>query len=295
MTALSWDNTGERTYETGVDRGVLYIPDVSGNYTNGVAWNGLTTVTESPTGAEANAKYADNIKYLNLISAEQLEATLEAFTYPVEFEPFDGLVSPTAGVTIGQQTRTSFGLSYRTKKGNDIDGEDYGYKIHLMYGVTAAPTEKAYGTVNDSPEAITFSYKLSTVPVNVTGYKPTALIVIDSTVVDAGELADLEAVIYGSVGVDPILPQPDDVLAFFGGGITLVTATAPTFVSSTGVITIPSVTGVRYRRADTNAIVAAGTVTIGTAGGHLTILAEATTGYALNSFSDSDWAFTRDP
>lgn len=294
MTALTWDTTGERTYETGVDRGVLYMPDVSGEYTSGVAWNGLTTVTESPTGAEANAKYADNIKYLNLISSEQLEATLEAYTYPVEFEEYDGVVVPTPGVTVGQQTRKSFGLSYRTKKGNDVDGEDFGYKIHLMYGITAAPSEKAYATVNDSPEAITFSYKLSTVPVNVTGYKPTALIVIDSTQVDAGALADLEAVLYGSVGVDPRLPLPDEVLAFFSGTVTDVVATAPTFVSSTGVITIPTVTGVHYKRADTGAVVT-GTVTIGTAGGHMTIVAVATAGYALASYSDSDWAFTRDP
>lgn len=294
MTALTWDTTGERTYETGVDRGVLYMPDVSGDYTSGVAWNGLTTVTESPTGAEANAKYADNIKYLNLISSEQLEATLEAYTYPTEFEEYDGVVVPTPGVTVGQQSRKSFGLCYRTKKGNDVDGEDFGYKLHLMYGITAAPSEKAYATVNDSPEAITFSYKLSTVPVNVTGYKPTALIVIDSTQVDSGALADLEAVLYGSVGVDPRLPLPDDVLAFFSGSITDVVATAPTFVSSTGVITIPTVTGVRYKRADTGATVT-GTVTIGTAGGHMTITAQATTGYALASYSDSDWAFTRDP
>lgn len=294
MTALTWDTTGDRTYETGVDRGVLYMPDVAGDYTSGVAWNGLTTVTESPTGAEANAKYADNIKYLNLISSENLEATLEAYTYPAEFEEYDGVVVPTPGVTVGQQSRKSFGLCYRTKKGNDVDGEDYGYKLHLMYGITAAPSEKAYATVNDSPEAITFSYKLSTIPVNVTGYKPTALIVIDSTVVDSDALADLEEVLYGSIGIDPMLPLPDDVLAFFSGTITDVVATAPTFVSATGVITIPTVTGVRYKRADTGAVVT-GTVTIGTAGGHMTILAEATTGYALASYSDSDWAFTRDP
>lgn len=217
MTQLSWDNTGERVYETGVDHGVLYIPDEDGLYTNGVAWNGLTTITESPSGAEANPQYADNIKYLNLFSAEQFGATVEAFTYPDEWAQFDGLSVPTAGVTVGQQARKTFGLSYRTKIGNDVDGEDHGYKLHLIYGATAAPSEKAYNTINDSPEAITFSWEISTVPINVTGLRPTSIMTIDSTQVDADALAALELILYGDVAEDPTLPLPDEVIALFEG------------------------------------------------------------------------------
>lgn len=293
MTVLTWDNTGERTYETGMDRGVLYIPN-AGIYDEGVAWNGLTAVTESPTGAEATALYADNIKYLNLYSAEEFGATIEAYTYPDEFAQFDGLAAPATGVTVGQQNRGTFGLCYRTKIGNDVDGQDHGYKLHLVYGLTASPSEKAYNTVNDSPEAITFSWQLTSVPVAVTGLKPTSIITIDSTAVDSADLTILENALYGTAGTDPRLPLPDEVIGIFAGAQTMVTATAPTFVSSTGVITIPTVTGVTYRRADTNAIVT-GTVTIATSGGHLTIKAAPTNGsYALNSFSDDDWSFTRD-
>ena len=293
MTVLTWDNTGERTYETGMDRGVLYIPN-AGIYDEGVAWNGLTAVTESPTGAEATALYADNIKYLNLYSAEEFGATIEAYTYPDEFAQFDGLAAPATGVTVGQQNRGTFGLCYRTKIGNDVDGQDHGYKLHLVYGLTASPSEKAYNTVNDSPEAITFSWQLTSVPVAVTGLKPTSIITIDSTAVDSADLTILENALYGTAGTDPRLPLPDEVIGIFAGAQTMVTATAPTFVSSTGVITIPTVTGVTYRRADTNAIVT-GTVTIATSGEHLTIKAAPTNGsYALNSFSDDDWSFTRD-
>lgn len=233
MTALAWDLVGERTYETGVDHGVLYIPNVSGVYDNGVAWNGLTTVTESPSGAEASAQYADNIKYLNLFSAEEFGATIEAFTYPDEFNQFDGSSTPVAGVIVGQQTRKSFGLCYRTLKGNDLEGTDHGYKLHLIYGATAAPSEKAYNTVNDSPEAITFSWELSTIPVAVTGLKPTASMVIDSTLVDATALAALEELLYGSVGSDPSLPTPDAVIAIFEG-----TALATNVVVTGGVDSI---------------------------------------------------------
>lgn len=217
MAVLTWDEVGERTYETGVDRGVLYIPDGNGDYTNGVAWNGLTTVTESPSGAEANPQYADNIKYLNLRSAEEFGATLEAFTYPDEFAPFDGLAVPVAGVTMGQQGRATFGLSYRTKIGNDLLGDDYGYKLHLVYGCTAAPSEKPYGTINDSPEAINFSWEITTIPVSVDGYKPTSILTIDSTTVDATALAALEELLYGSIGSDPSLPLPAEVIALFEG------------------------------------------------------------------------------
>ena len=214
MTKLTWDKVGERYYETGVSKGVLYIPDNAGVYDNGVAWNGLTTVTESPSGAEATPLYADNIKYLNLTSAEEFGATIEAYTYPPEFGQFDGTASPTSGVYVGQQSRKTFGLSYQTRLGNDVDGADYGYKIHLIYGALAAPSEKAYATINDSPEAITFSWELSTTAVDAgPDLKPTAQLVIDSTKVDAAALASLEDALYGTAGTNPRLPSPEDVLA----------------------------------------------------------------------------------
>lgn len=215
MTALVWDQVGERIYETGVDRGVLYVPDNSGVYATGVAWNGLVSVSESPSGAEANPQYADNIKYLNLISAEDFSATLEAFTYPDEFAQFDGLATPHPGVFVAQQNRGVFGLSYRSRLGNDVDGADYGYKLHLIYGCQASPSEKAYNTINDSPEPITFSWEISTTPVPVTGLKPTALLVIDSSVVDPDALADLETELYGGVSTTPNLPTPNEVIALF--------------------------------------------------------------------------------
>lgn len=216
MAVLQWDLVGERVYETGVDHGVLYIP-TAGVYDNGVAWNGLTSVNETPSGAEATPQYADNIKYLNLISAEELGLTVEAFTYPDEFAVFDGVAAPQPGVLIGQQNRGVFGLSYRTLIGNDIEGTDHGYKLHLVYGCQATPSEKAYNTVNDTPEAITFSWTVSTTPVAVTGYKPTSMITIDSTVVDPAELAALEDLLYGTVADDPQLPLPDAVIALFPG------------------------------------------------------------------------------
>lgn len=228
MTALVWDLVGERFYETGVDHGVLYVPDESGVYSKGVAWNGLTTVTESPSGAEPNAQYADNIKYLNLISVEEFGATVEAFTYPPEFAEFDGLGVPVPGLVVGQQPRKTFGLSYRTKMGNDLQGDAYGYKLHLVYGCIATPSEKAYNTINDSPEAIAFSWTISTTPVPVTGFKPTSLIVVDSSVVDATDLASLESELYGGTA-EAKLPLPDEVIAMFGGGASLATgATAGT-------------------------------------------------------------------
>lgn len=217
MAELTWDGVGERIYETGVDHGVLYIPNEEGVYDNGVAWNGLTLVTESPSGAESNPQYADNIKYLDLRSAEEFGATVEAFTYPPEFGNFDGSAAPVSGVVIGQQTRRPFGLSYRTLKGNDLEGTDYGYKIHLIYGATAAPSEKGYNTVNDSPEAINFSWELTTIGAAVTGYKPVSSLTIDSTEVGAGALAALEEILYGSVGSDPRLPLPDEVIEVIGG------------------------------------------------------------------------------
>lgn len=249
MTALQWDQAGQRLYETGVDHGVLYIPNVSGVYDTGYAWNGLTTVTESPSGAEPSAQYADNIKYLNLISTEEFGGTIEAFTYPDEFGQCDGSAEPQAGVMVGQQGRKAFGLAYRTRMGNDIDGTDHGYKLHLVYGCQAAPSEKAYATINDSPEAISFSWEFTTTPVAVTGLKPSALLTIDSTEVAAGDLTMLEDILYGTEGVDPRLPLPDEVISLFAGAITevrLTGANAPTYDSVTHVVTIPTVTGVTF-------------------------------------------------
>jgi len=216
MPALTWDQVGERFYETGIDHGVLYIPNVSGVYALGVAWNGLTTVTESPSGAESNAQFADNIKYLNLLSAEDFGGTIEAFTYPDEFGQCDGTVSPEPGVQVSQQGRKTFGLCYRTRLGNDVEGTEYGYKLHLLYGCQASPSEKAYATINDSPEAISFSWEFTTTPAPVTGHKPTALIVVDSTVVEASALTDLETQLYGSTAAAK-LPTPDEVIAIFAG------------------------------------------------------------------------------
>lgn len=216
---LVWDKTGERYYETGVKQGVVYPQATGGTYPKGVAWNGLSAVTESPSGAEANPIYADDIKYLNLMSNEEFGATIEAYTYPDEFAQCDGSAEIATGVTIGQQTRKSFGLSYKTTLGNDTEGNDYGYKLHLIYGALAAPSEKAYATINDSPEAITFSWEVTTTPVSVSGFKPTAQLTIDSTKVDSEKLAALEEILYGKDpteqeeddGVDPRLPLPDEV------------------------------------------------------------------------------------
>lgn len=211
MAKLVWDKTGERLYETGVKQGVLYVQDESGTYPKGVAWNGLTNVTESPSGAEATPLYADDIKYLNLMSAEEFGGTIEAYTYPDEFAECDGSASLTTGVYIGQQARKSFGFCYRTTLGNDVDNNSHGYKLHLVYGALASPSEKAYATINDSPEAITFSWEFSTTPVNVTGFKPTASIVIDSTKADPTKLAELEKILYGDGETEARLPLPDEV------------------------------------------------------------------------------------
>ena len=210
MAKLVWDQTGERLYETGIKQGVLYVKE-NGTYDNGVAWNGLTAITESPSGAETTPLYADDIKYLNLLSTEEFAATIEAYTYPDEFMQCDGSASLSTGVYIGQQSRKTFGMCYRTVLGNDEDNNDYGYKLHLIYGCLAAPSEKGYSTINDSPEAITFSWEVSTTPENVTGHKPTATITIDSTKADKQKLAALEAILYGSETDEPRLPLPDEV------------------------------------------------------------------------------------
>lgn len=218
MAKIKWDQSGERLYETGVKNGVLYLQS-EGTYPKGVAWNGLTAVTESPSGAEATALYADDMKYLNLYSAEEFGATIEAYTYPEEFAKCDGSAELAKGVMIGQQTRTAFGMCYRTVVGNDTDGEAHGYKLHIIYGAMASPSEKAYATINDSPEAITFSWEVTTTPVNVANAKPTASIVIDSTKADATKLQALEEILYGKDGTgdqqtgsaDPRLPLPDEI------------------------------------------------------------------------------------
>jgi hypothetical protein len=290
MTRLKWDQVGERLYETGVDHGVLYIPDNTGAYEDGFPWNGLTTVTESPSGAESNKQYADNIEYLNLLSAEQFGATIEAFTYPDEFGQCDGTAEPTPGLKIGQQNRKSFGLSYRTRLGNDQEGTDFGYKLHLVYGCLAAPSEKAYGTVNDSPEAISFSWEVSTTPVEVgtisgVDYKPSASLTLDSTQVDATALAALEDILYGTAGGDARLPLPAEVAALFTGTVTAVTTVAPTYNSSTDIVTIPSVTGVEY--------LVDGEVVPSGAFGPITetkvVTARPTAGHVFTDTSDTDW------
>lgn len=214
MTALTWDNTGERFYETGLDHGVLYPMDGSGNYPLGVAWNGLVSVSESPAGGEPTDLYADNTKYLTLMSVETFAATIEAYTYPDEFAVLDGAKEANPGVMLGQQTRGKFGLVYRTKVGNDVSS-DLGYKYHLVYGLTASPSEKAYASINDSPEAITFSWEVTSTPAASVGNNPVSLITIDSRTADPTDLAAFLLVIFGDVATDPNLPLPDAVIAAF--------------------------------------------------------------------------------
>ena len=217
MAKLVWDESGKRVYETGVRNGVLYVQGENGQYENGVAWNGLTAVTESPSGAEPTALYADDIKYLELFSAEEFGATIEAYTYPAEFEACDGSASLGEGVTIGQQDRKAFGLCYRTVVGNDVKGNEHGYKIHLVYGAKAKPSEKAYATVNDSPEAVTFSWEVTTTPVNVAGFKPTASVTIDSTKIQPEKLKLIEDKLYGTASEEATLPLPDEIKQIIAG------------------------------------------------------------------------------
>lgn len=289
MTRLVWDKVGERRYETGVNKGVLYIPDNVGVYNTGVAWNGLTTVTESPSGAEATPIYADNIKYLNLISAEEFGATLEAYMCPDEFYQFDGVAEPSDGVYVGQQARKAFGLSYQTRIGNDTQGSDLGYKIHLIYGAQAAPSERAYSTINDSPEAMTLSWELTTSPVDAgEGLKPTAQLVIDSTKVDPAALATLEAALYGSPGTDPRLPLPTEVLDMFSTTAVEVTTVAPTYDAGTDIITIPGTTGVIYS-IDGNDVAAGA---FGPISESKIVQARPAPGYKFSPTSDNDWSIT---
>lgn len=291
MTQLQWDAVGERKFETGLDHGVLYLPDNTGVYATGVAWNGLTAVTESPSGAEANDQYADNILYVSLRSAEKFGATLEAFTYPDEFMECDGTAVPQPGVFVGQQGRRTFGLAYRTRVGNDILGDRAGVKIHLVWGATANPSERANATVNDSPEALTLSWELSTSPLAVDGFDPVASMVIDSTVADADAFADLLEILYGAVGVDPRLPDPAEVIALFAGSVTAVDlgtpANQPTYNSGTHVVTLPSVTGIQWKINGVNKT--AGVQPALTVGQTANILAVAQSGYRVTG--DEDWVF----
>lgn len=283
---LAWDQTGERVYETGVDHGVLYIP-TDGTYDEGVAWNGLVSVTESPSGAEATPLWADNIKYLNLVSREEFGATIEAYTYPDEFGVCDGTVELAPGVRAGQQNRHAFGLCYRSRIGNDEDA-DAGYKLHLVYGALAAPSDRAYATVNDTPEAITFSWTVTTTPVDVTGHKPTAILTINSTEVDPTGLAALEDELYGTSGSDPRLPLPDEVAGFFTGSVTVVETVTPTYNPATHVITIPTVTGVEYLI--DGEVVAAGAQPAITE--DTVVRAQPTAGHQFSETSDDDWTFS---
>lgn len=286
MTTLTWDQVGEKVYETGIDRGVLYKTNNVGIYNRGFPWNGLVSVSESPSGAESNKQYANNSVYLNLTSAEEFGATVEAFTYPDEFAECDGTAEPAMGVFLGQQRRKSFGLSYRTRVGNDLDSTDYGYKIHLIYGALAAPTEKAYTTINESPEAMTFSWELSTTPVDVPNFKPTASLTIDSTKVSAAKLAILEELLYGTAGTDPQLPTPAEVIALFEGTTTVVSAPAPAYNATTKVLTIPTVTGVVYK---IDGKIVTGDVTITE---NVVVTAVPAKGYKFPTVSDDDWFYS---
>lgn len=294
MSVLEWDKVGERKYETGADHAVLYIPDNFGVYVDGFAWNGLVSMTESPSGAESTKQYADNIPYLNLVSAEEFGGTLEAFMWPDEWNQCDGSAEPTPGVALGQQGRKSFGLSYRTKVGTDLNA-DAGYKLHLIYGALAAPSEKGYTTVNDSPEAITFSWEITTTPVNVgtiggTVYKPTASLTIDSTKVDADALATLEEMLYGTAGTDATLPTPAEVVALFAGTVVEVTPGVPTYVDGTDTLTVPGTTGVVYR---VNGVVtAAGPVVITE---DVVVTATPALGYKFPAVVADEWFFNFTP
>lgn len=281
---ITWDRPGERLYETGVDHAVLYIPS-NGEYNNGVAWNGLTSVNETPSGAEATPVYADNMKYLNLMSVEEFGGTIEALYYPDEFLQFDGGALLAGGVVLGQQGRPKFGLSYRTLIGNDLVAEGYGEKIHLVYGAQASPAERTYSTINDSPEAAPMSWEFSTTAVPVEGHKPTALVTVDSTKVAAAELTALKTILYGSEGVNPRLPMPDEVLALFSGSATEVTPTDPTFNGT--VITIPTTAGVVYT---INGGEVTGAVPVAD-GERVVVRARPQAGYFFAANSDDDWSF----
>lgn len=288
MSKLVWDQPGERYYEMGISKVVLF-PMSAGSYTAGVAWNGVTAITESPSGAEITELYADDRKYAALRSAEVFGATVEAYTYPEEFEACDGSAEVADGVYIGQQARMTFGLCYRTQVGNDTvaDG-DNDYKLHFIYGATASPSERNFQSVNDSPDAMTFSWELNTTPVEVTGHKPTASLTLTASKVNATKLAELETIIYGAVGVAPRLPLPDEIVALMTG--TSATPADPTFVAATGVLTIPETTGVIYMIA--GAEVDAGARPALNGGVSVDVLAVPDTGYYFPAGTNTTWHFT---
>lgn len=291
MTKLAWDETGKKFYRTGVDRGVLYQA-VSGEYVGGTAWNGLTTVTASPSGAESNKKYADNIVYLNLLSVEEFNATIEAFSYPDAFEQNDGSATPTPGVHVSQQRRKPFGLCYRNLLGNDELANDYGYELNLVWGCLAAPSERPNASVSDSPEPQALSWELSTTPINVgtvlgVEYKPTSKMTISSKGTDPTKLAALEAALYGTVSTDALLPLPADVILMMASTLTSATPAAPTYNSTTDKVTIPGTTGVIY---SLNGIdVPAGDYDI-TANAE--VRARPATGYKFPVPTQTQWVFT---
>lgn len=287
MSKIVWDAIGERFYETGVDHGVLYLQS-NGDYPKGVAWNGLVSVAEKPTGAEQNAQYADNIKYLNLTSAEEFGATIEAFTYPEEFGRCDG-TAIVSGVQLAQQRRETFGLSYRTKVGNDTLGTDFAYKLHLVYGAQASVSERSYSTINDSPEAITFSWELTTTSVPVSNFKPTSLLTIQSNKVDATKLKSLEDILYGTDGTNPRLPLPDEVIALFAGSGAVVTPAQPTYDAASHTITVPTATGVKYIRTDTGKDVT-GSIVLKT-GESVVLEARPVNGSVFPNTVDTDWQY----
>lgn len=285
MSKLEWDKTGERFFETGTSHGVLYKANAQGVYDSGYAWNGLTAVSKSPSGAEATAIYADNIKYLNLVSAEEFAGTITAYSSPVEFDECDGSISPVPGVSIGQQTRRPFGFSWQTKIGNDLDGQDHAYKIHIIYNALAAPSERAYATVNESPEAMELSWEVTTTPVDAgAGYKPTATVEIDSRLVPAAKMKLLEDRLYGTTGTPASLPLPAEIYALVGQTVTVVTPTKPT--QSGNVVTIPDVTGVIYTILGETVT---GEVNIES---DVLVVARPATGYTFPDVTDNDWLFT---
>jgi len=287
MAKLVWDKSGERLFETGVSKGVLY-PQVNGAYPNGVVWNGLTSVTESPSGADITDLWADNTKYASIRAAESFGATIEAYTYPDEFAACDGSAELVPGVFLGQQKRTPFGLSYRTQIGSDVDtSADEAYKLHIIYNATAAPSDRSYSTMNESVDAITFSWELSTTPVPVTGHRPTANLIIDSSKVDPAKLADLELVLYGDDDSAPRLPLPDEVASLMLG--TSVVPTDPSFVASTGVLTIPTKAGVVYYV--NGALTAAGPMDALNGGVAVTVTAAPATGYYFPAGTNRTWYF----
>ena len=285
MTKIVWDKVGERLFRTGCSHGVLYRQNASGIYNVGYAWNGLVSVSASPTGAEATPQYADNIIYVNLVSAERFEGSISAFMYPDAFAECDGTASPVEGLGIGQQTRKPFGLAYRTLLGNDLQGQDYGYELNLVYGALAAPSERENNTVNDSPEAMELSWDLTTTPVEVPGFKPAATLTLNSTKIPAAKLLEIENILYGTAGQDPRLPLPAEIISILSGSSTEVEPVEPTYNSTTKVITIPTVTGVEYL---IDGEVVSGTVTITK---DTVVTARPTSGYKFPEVTDDDWFY----